>query len=57
MKFKIEKIANIIYISTIEDNVIFKAWDERDFTERKLKNAINKIKKEYNENVKFIKCF
>lgn len=46
MKFKIEKVANMIFI-TAEGDIIFKAWDEYEFTERKLKNAINKIKRCY----------
>ena len=34
----------MIFIIT-EGDIIFKAWDENEFTERKLKNAIEKIKR------------
>lgn len=46
MKFTVEKVANMIFI-TSEGDIIFKAWDEREFTERKLKNAIRKIESCY----------
>ena len=39
MKFKIEKVANMIFI-TADQDIIFKAWDITEFTERKLQNAI-----------------
>ena len=54
MTVKIEKIANMIFITEISSNVIFKAWDITDFTERKLQNAINKISKNLNGNLKVI---
>lgn len=46
MKFEIKKVANMIFI-VAEGDIIFKAWDTCEFTERKLKNAIAKIKKCY----------
>lgn len=45
MKFTIEKKANLVFIVS-DCGTIFKTWHEADFTERKLKNAINKIQKE-----------
>jgi ribonuclease PH len=56
MRFKIEKIANMIFI-TSECGIIFKAWNEEDFTERKLKNAMKKISGGYNELVSFSRTF
>lgn len=56
MTFKIEKVANMIFITT-DCDTIFRAWDETEFTERKLNNAINRIKKEYNGNATFEKLF
>ena len=35
MKFKIEKVANMIFI-TADQDIIFKAWDITEFTEKKL---------------------
>ena len=45
MTFIIEKVSNMIFINSGE--TIFKAWDEREFTERKLSNAIKKISDNY----------
>lgn len=56
MKFKVEKVANMIFI-TSECDTIFKAWDESDFTERKLKNAIAKIKNNLCGNAEFERLF
>lgn len=42
MTFTIEKVANMIFI-TSDCGVIFKAWHEAEFTERKLNNQIKKI--------------
>ena len=56
MKFKIEKVANMIFIVS-ECDTIFKAWEEHEFTERKLKNAMNKITKNLNGNAEFIRTF
>ena len=52
MKFTIEKVANMIFIVS-DCNTIFNAWDEHDFTERKLKNAMNRISKNLNGNAEF----
>ena len=56
MKFEIEKVAYMIFI-TAEYNVILKAWDITEFTERKLHNAIKKINSDLNGNAEFIRTF
>lgn len=56
MTFKVEKVANMIFI-TEEGDIIFKAWNEREFTERKLKNAMNSIQKNYKNHVTFERTF
>lgn len=53
MTFKIEKVANMIFI-TSDCDTIFKAWDETEFTEKKLKNAMKKIQDNLNGNATFI---
>ncbi len=52
MKFTVEKVANMVFI-TSECGVIFKAWDEREITDRKLNNAMKKISKNLNGNAEF----
>ena len=56
MKFKIEKVANMIFI-TADQDIIFKAWDITEFTERKLQNTIKKINGHYNGKAEFIRTF
>lgn len=56
MKFKVEKVANMIFV-TSDCDTVFRAWDEREFTERKLKNAMNQIQKNYNGKVEFVRTF
>lgn len=56
MKFKIEKVANMVFI-TSDCDTIFQSWDERDFTERKLKNAVNRITKNYGGLCSFERMF
>lgn len=51
MKFKFEKVANMVFLST--EDIIWKAWNEEDFTERKAKNAERKILKDTNGNAEF----
>lgn len=51
--FKIEKVANMIFI-TSDCGVIFKAWNNAEFTERKLNNQIKKIQDCLNGNAIFI---
>lgn len=54
--FKIEKVANMIFV-TSECGVVFKAWNEEEFTEKKLSNTMNRISKNYSGNVEFAKMF
>lgn len=56
MKFIIEKVSNMVFI-TSDCGVIFKAWNVEDFTDRKMNNAMNKIKKNYTGEVTFTKTF
>lgn len=56
MKFTIEKVANMIFI-TSECGVIFNTWNETDFTERKLNNAIKRIQKNLNGCGEFERTF
>lgn len=56
MKFIIEKVANMIFI-TSDCGTIFNAWNECDFTERKLNNAVKKIKNCYNGEITVTKMF
>ncbi len=56
MKFKIEKVANMVFI-TGECDTVFKAWDIESFTERKLKNATTKIENNFCGNVEFERLF
>lgn len=56
MKFKIEKVANMVYITT-DCGVVFKAWEIGEFTERKLQNAIKKISGNCTSECEFIKMF
>lgn len=52
MRFEIQKVGNMVFLVADED-VIFKAWDEYSFTERKLENAKKRISAELNGNVIF----
>ena len=56
MKFKIEKVANMVFI-TSDCDVVFYAWNVEDLTERKLNNAIKKIQNNLNDNAEFIRTF
>lgn len=55
MKFNVEKVSNMILISS--NDVVFKAWDESEFTERKLNNAMKKIQSCYQYKVEFVRTF
>lgn len=46
MTFTIEKVSNMVFAGT-EDH-IWKAWDEDEFTEKKMNNWIKKIQKDFN---------
>ena len=56
MKFRIEKVANMIFV-TSECDTVFKAWSEDSFTEKKLKNTMSKIANDLNGNVEFVRTF
>ena len=56
MKFIVEKVANMVFI-TSNCGTVFNAWDECEFTERKLNNAMRKIEKNYCGNVSFERKF
>lgn len=56
MKFTVEKKANMIFVVS-DCGTIFNTWNEREFTERKLKNAMNRINKDLNGNAEFVKTF
>ena len=51
-KFIFEKVSNMIFLSS-EYGIVWYAWDESEFTERKKLNAIARIKNRYNGNVCF----
>jgi len=53
--FEFQKIANMIMLVD-ENNQVWKAWDLREFTDRKMKNAMKRIEKNY-QKVEFIKKF
>ena len=45
--FIVRRTANLITITDdAEDFTIFKSWDVRDFTARKLKNAMDRIRRD-----------
>lgn len=56
MKFIIEKVSNMVFI-TSEQDTVFEAWDETEFTERKLKNAMKRLSNNYCGNVEFVRTF
>lgn len=56
MTFTIEKVSNMIFI-TSDCDTIFNAWDETEFTERKLSNAMRKIQNNLNGQAVFIRTF
>ncbi|MBR6678696.1 MAG: hypothetical protein IKL58_00385 [Phascolarctobacterium sp.] len=56
MTFTLEKVSNMIFLTTDQD-VIFKAWDASEFTERKLANAIRKLQACYVGKIQLIRKF
>ena len=52
MKFEIQKVGNMVFL-VADGDVIFKAWDEFSFSERKLENAKKRIANDLNGNVTF----
>jgi len=55
MSYTFEKIGNMVFLSG-SYGIIYKAWDESEFTEKKLQNAMKKIKA-CDPNSKFTKTF
>lgn len=54
--FTIEKISSMIFI-TDSSNGVWASWDESEFTERKLANAMKKIQRGYQYEVFFTRTF
>lgn len=55
-KFEIKKVANMVMV--IDGcGQVWRTWDETEFTERKMKNAVNRIKRSYQAEVEFVKTF
>ena len=52
-KFTIEKVNNMVFI-TSAFGTVFYAWDENEFTRRKLSNAIARLKDLYNNAIEFV---
>lgn len=52
IQVKIQKVANMI-LAVRGENVV-NAWDEQEFTTRKLNNYIKKQQKYYNNNIVFV---
>ena len=57
MTFVLEKVSNIIFLTAQNSDVIFKAWDVDEFTERKRSNAVKKLQSCYIEPIKIIRKF
>ena len=55
-KMKFIKISNMIYLTSEDEETCYQGWDESQFTERKMKNAMNRYKKCYLGNVEFEIC-
>lgn len=55
MTYKIEKVANMIFITDDTDQV-WKAWGVEDFTERKLQNAKKKLQSFFKDPITWINC-
>ena len=53
--FTLEHIANMIFLTSGEQ--VWRAWDESEFTERKLNNAWKRIEKNFLGNVELVKKF
>ena len=56
VKFEFKKVANLIMVVD-ESGQVWKAWDECEFTARKMNNYMNRIRKNYQTEVEFIKTF
>ena len=51
--FFIEKLGNMIYITDTIDQV-YECWDEDDFTQRKLSNAMKRMQKYRKYKINFL---
>jgi hypothetical protein len=56
MKFVVEKVANMVFISS-DCGTVFNAWDENEVTERKINNAMKRISKNLCGNAEFERKF
>lgn len=52
-KFTIEKCNNMVFITSALGTVFY-AWDESEFTRRKMLNAIAKLKAMYHNMIVFV---
>lgn len=51
--FTFERVSNMVYL-TSECGLVWYAWDESEFTNRKRNNAIARIKAQFNNLVCFV---
>lgn len=51
--FTFSKVGNMVFLCSDWD-IVYYAWDENEFTERKKLNAIARIKKQFNNMVCFV---
>lgn len=56
MTFKLERVSNMIFL-TGDCDVVFKAWDASEFSERKLSNALKKLQACYLEKIQLVREF
>ena len=56
MTFKLERVSNMIFL-TCDCDVVFKAWDVSEFSERKLSNALKKLQACYLEPIQLVREF
>lgn len=55
--FGVCKIANLVYLvkeCLQGDDEVYGVWDEREFTEKKLQNALKKIQSNHNRPVEVV---
>lgn len=61
MRFIIEELANIIYITSLDNDgkkdIIWQTWKKSEFTERKLKNAMKRIQSGFKYKIEFERTF
>ena len=56
MTFKLERVSNMVFL-TCDCDVVFKAWDVSEFSERKLSNALKKLQACYIEPIQLVREF